>query len=142
MPISAWNLKIFGSKYLHLMCFEWTICRLFQICLSFFQIQDLGQSRSKSAFSFLFPSVLLSCQHYLKAIFRIILPSHFFAFSNGVEQKSLFCWSTCGKCGGKLENSIFSTKIESFQVNWNWQPKQFCTKKAKTNPLHQAKEDT
>ena len=46
-------------------------------------------------------------------------------------KKSLFCCITCGKCGGKLVNSIFKTKIESFQVNWNWQPKPFCTKKAK-----------
>ena len=46
------------------------------MCLSLLQIQDLGKSRSKSAFSqmdtylafsFLFPSVLLSCYNHLKA---------------------------------------------------------------------------
>ena len=64
------------------------------MCLSFFQIQDLGQSRSKSAFSFLFPSVLLSCQHYLKAIFRIILPSHFFCLFEwcGTEEPLLLVY--------------------------------------------------
>ena len=45
------------------------------MCLSFFQIKDLGQSRSQKdtylAFSFLFPRVLLSYQHHSKAKFRM-----------------------------------------------------------------------
>jgi hypothetical protein len=32
---SAWNLKNFVSKYLHLKCFEWAISGLFQKCVLF-----------------------------------------------------------------------------------------------------------
>ena len=55
------------------------------MCLSFFQIKDLGQSRSKSAFSqidtyleflFLFPSVFLSYQ--LNAKFQMYFAQPFF----------------------------------------------------------------
>ena len=50
------------------------------MCLSFFKIQNLCQFLAKSefsqkdihrAFSNLYPSVLLSCQHHLKAKFRM-----------------------------------------------------------------------
>ena len=63
------NFNFLGSKYLHLKCFECAISFYLKMDLSFFRIQNLGQSRSKSAFSqkdtylafsFLFPSVLLS----------------------------------------------------------------------------------
>lgn len=55
---------------------SFAVLRIHQICLSVFQIQDLGQSISKSKFfhkdinkpfSLLFPSVLLSYLHQLKA---------------------------------------------------------------------------
>ena len=107
--------------------------------LSFFQIQDLGQSRSKSAFfqkdtylafSFLFPSVLLSCRHYFKVKLRMCFAQPSFCIFEwcGIKEPLLlyYLW----EMRRKIENSIFSTKIESFQVNWNWQPKPFCTKKA------------
>ena len=67
------------------------------MCPSFFQIQDLGQSRSKSAFSqndtylafsFLFPSVLLSCQHHLKAKFLMYLSQPSFDIFEWCVQQS------------------------------------------------------
>ena len=60
----AGNLNFFWPKYLHLKCFLCAISNLFQNCVSI-----SSKSRSKSAFSqkdtylafsFLFPSVLLS----------------------------------------------------------------------------------
>ena len=69
--IPCMEFKLFCPKITSLEVF-WK-CHYYtfsKFCLSFFQIKDLGQFRSKSAFSqkdtylafsFLFPSVLLSC---------------------------------------------------------------------------------
>ena len=67
------------------------------MCLSHLQIQDLGKSRSKSAFSqkdtylafsFLFLSVLLSHQHHLKAKFRMYFAQPSFGIFEWCDEKS------------------------------------------------------
>ena len=44
-----------------------------------------SQKDTYLAFSFLFPSVLLSCQYHLKAKFRMYFAQPSFTFSNAVE---------------------------------------------------------
>ena len=77
------------------------------MCLNLFKIQNVCQFWAKSgvsqkdihtAFSFLFPSVLLSFYHHLKENLECILPSHLVAFSNGVMQRknSNFQLQKCG----------------------------------------------
>ena len=64
------------------------------LCLCLFQIQNLRQFLSKSgfsqkdthtAFSFLFPSTLLSCQHHLKAKFGIYFAQQLFCIFKWCE---------------------------------------------------------
>ena len=83
-------MQFFVSKYVPSfeglwMCHYYTLSKM---CLSFFKIQDLGQSRSKNtffqkhtcmAFSFLFPSVLLSCKFKSKTS-NVICPAIFLNF--------------------------------------------------------------
>ena len=90
------------------------------MCLSFFQIKDLGQSRSKSAFSqkdtylafsFLFPRVLLSYQHHSKTKFRMYFAQPHFCIFEWCEPVSI----TCHYAVKKSQNLTFKVNFQSLE---------------------------
>ena len=88
------------------------------MCLSFFKIQNLCQFLAKSefsqkdihrAFSNLYPSVLRSCQHHLKAKFRMYFAQASFC---------IFEWCETFICGFSRQNicSVFHFAAFSCQI--------------------------